>query len=250
MGDEFKLALFIDGPDEFDGDHQTLIDLIKLFHCRRGVKILISSRPENVFLDAFSANPSLRMEEFTTNDVQTFVQGELNRTRGYDELTLANPVGANRLMREIVRKAEGVFLWVSVVVRALRKGLTEGDSLKELRSLLRQLPTDLSELYLSIWHRIKPEYRPHSSRLFQIHYCSTMGLDAVTLYLADMDDEEAMSQDIVALTGRARQHITKTLLRRLNSRTRGLLEISQHLHWAYRPVRCTSVCAGPRNQES
>lgn len=239
MGAEFNLALFIDGLDEFDGDHQALIDFINLFHCRKGAKILISSRPENVFLDAFSANPSLRMEDFTNNDIQTFVQGEFSRTRGHDELTQANPVEADRLMTEIVEKAKCVFLWVSVVVRALREGLTEGDSLKELRSLLKQLPTDLSELYSSIWLRIKPEYRTHSSRLFQIHHCSTTVLDAVTLHLADMDDEETMGQDIVALTGRAREHITKTLVRRLNSRTRGLLEVSKdgQVDYLHRSVR-------------
>jgi hypothetical protein len=242
-GDQFNLALFIDGLDEFDGDHQKLIEFVRLFHRRNGVKILISSRPENVFLDAFSANPSLKMEDFTTKDIEIFVQSEFSQTRGYDELTQANPVEADRLMTGIVEKAKGVFLWVSVVVRALREGLTEGDSLKELRSLLEVLPTDLSELYSSIWLRIKPEYRTHSSQLFQIHNSSTMVLDAVTLHLADMDNEEAMSQNIVTLTGPSRQHITKTLIRRLNSRTRGLLEVSKdgQVDYLHRSVRDWTV---------
>ncbi|KAF7555992.1 hypothetical protein G7Z17_g1710 [Cylindrodendrum hubeiense] len=236
---KFNLALFIDGLDEFDGDHQKLTEFVKLFHQRAGAKILVSSRPENVFLDAFNTNPSLKMETFTTKDVNTFVKGEFNRTRGYHELMQANPVEANRLMDGIVGKARGVFLWVSVVVRALCEGLTEGDNLKELQTLLDSLPTDLSALYSSIYLRVKPEYRSDSSQLFQIHNCSTTLLDAVTLHLAHMDDEEAMEQDVVAITGKLRPHIIQTLVRRLNSRTRGLLEVSKdgHVDYLHRSVR-------------
>ncbi|CAM1503537.1 Fc.00g011280.m01.CDS01 [Cosmosporella sp. VM-42] len=236
---KFNLALFIDGLDEFDGDHQKLTEFVKLFHRRAGAKILVSSRPENVFLDAFSTSPSLKMETFTTKDVETFVQGEFDRTRGYHELVQASPVEAKRLMNGIVDKAKGVFLWVSVVVRALCEGLTEGDNLKELQSLLDFLPTDLSALYSSIYSRIKPEYRSDSSQLFQIHNCSTTLLDAVTLHLAHMDNDEAMTQDIAAISGSLRPHIIRTLIRRLNSRTRGLLEVSKdgHVDYLHRSVR-------------
>lgn len=243
IGDQFNLALFIDGLDEFDGQYQELIKFVELFQSRGGVKILVSSRPENEFVDAFQVNPSLKMEHFTATDVRTFAQGELNRTRGFWELVQANPIEAGELIAGVVEKAKGVFLWVSVVVRALCEGLTEGDSLIDLRRLLDALPTDLSDLYSSIWARIRPDYRAHSSRLFQIHRCSTTLLDVVTLHLADMETNDALAQVGSRITDASRIHITQTLTRRLNSRTRGLLEISKDgkVDFLHRSVRDWTV---------
>ncbi|KAI9154739.1 hypothetical protein HJFPF1_07296 [Paramyrothecium foliicola] len=226
VGKRFTLALFVDGLDEFDGDYQKLVDFVHLFHNLQGTKILISSRPENIFVDAFVENPSLRTEDFTAKDIKTFVEGEFSSTRGYDELIQANPVEAERLVTEIVDKASGVFLWVSVVVRALSEGLREGDRLKELKALLDSLPMDLSELYSSIWKRIKPDYRTHASHLFQILSTSEELLDAITMHLADLENEETLIQDIGALARDSHDYVVQTLKRRLNSRTRGLLEVT------------------------
>lgn len=243
IGDRFNLSLFIDGLDEFDGQYQELIKFVELFQSRGGVKILVSSRPENEFVDAFQVNPSLKMEHFTATDVRTFAQGELNRTRGFLELLQANPLDAEGLVGGVVEKAKGVFLWVSVVVRALCEGLTEGDSLTDLRRLLDTLPTDLSDLYSSIWVRIRSDYRAHSSRLFQIHRCSTTLLDVATLHLADMETNVALAQVGLIITDASRIHITQTLTRRLNSRTRGLLEISNDgkVDFLHRSVRDWTV---------
>ncbi|KAH7309520.1 hypothetical protein B0I35DRAFT_440170 [Stachybotrys elegans] len=225
MGKDFNLALFIDGLDEFEGNHEKLVEFVKLFHGREGAKVLVSSRPENIFLDAFVENPSLRMEEFTKKDMEIFVQGKFNQTRGYYELTQANPAEAKRLTIELIEKAKGVFLWVSVVSRDLCEGLTEGSSLKELRALLDSLPLDLSDLYSGIWMRIRPEYRPQASQIFQIRREVQFYPHAVDLYLADMDNEETLAQDVDTLEVSYRKHITQTVVRRLNSRTRGLLEV-------------------------
>ncbi|KAL7974279.1 hypothetical protein HDV63DRAFT_399862 [Trichoderma sp. SZMC 28014] len=77
------------------------------------------------------------------------------------------PNEANRLMKGIAEKAKAVFLWVSVVVHLLREGLTEGDSLRHLQNMLDALPSDISDLYKSMWKGIKPQYIGHASRLFQ-----------------------------------------------------------------------------------
>lgn len=49
------------------------------------------------------------------------------------------------LAKEIVDKAQGVFLWVFLVVRFLRRGLTNADTLLVFQNRLRQFPTDLWE---------------------------------------------------------------------------------------------------------
>lgn len=238
LGDKYNLALFVDGLDEFDGAHQKLLEFIRLIHSRPGTKVCVSSRPWNVFSDAFACNPNLRMEDLAEKDIAAFVKGQLQDTPAFKEFEYAMPVQARRLTTSIAEKAKGVFLWVSVVVILIRQDLRDGDSIHDLQAVLDALPSDLSSLYQSIWTGISPRYIGHSSRLFQIHHCSTALLDVVTLWLAD--EEDALEQDINTLRWKnRREHIIQTMTRRLNSRTRGLLEISNDgvVDYLHRTVR-------------
>ncbi|KAI1736906.1 hypothetical protein F4680DRAFT_243205 [Xylaria scruposa] len=132
IGKLFNLALFIDGLDEFDGNHQELVDIVQLLGKHEGSKICVSSRPWNIFSDAFVSNPSLRMEDLTAEYIEIFVRGQFNGTRAFKELDIANPIATEHLVRSITRKAKGVFLWVSVVARALCEGLSDGDKFSDL----------------------------------------------------------------------------------------------------------------------
>lgn len=235
VGKSFNLALFIDGLDEFNGVHESLVEFVKIFDLRRGVKICVSSRPENIFLDAFAASPSLRIETLTENDIQTFANGQLGQTQALKDLGQLHPAEAELLVDSVITKAQGVFLWVSVVVRALREGLTEGDKLSDLQAILEGLPSDLDGLYTSIWERIKPKHVKQSSQLFQIHRCALQPLDVVTMWLAD--DEKALDRDINTIADR--KPVMEVMKRRLNSRTRGLLEVVSHgdVDYLHRSVR-------------
>ncbi len=138
-----RIALLIDGLDEFGGDYNTIIDFVKLLHSCPGIKICISSRPWNVFHDAFDTNPSLRMEILTGKDINTFVRTEFATTKGYQEVHGHNPFQAEKLIHDIVTKAQGVFLWVSIITRLLCVGLTDGTRISDLQAVLDSLPDDL-----------------------------------------------------------------------------------------------------------
>ncbi|KAF5609295.1 heterokaryon incompatibility protein het-E-1 [Fusarium subglutinans] len=221
---DFNLAIFIDGVDEFDGKHDRLIDLIKLLHSRSSIKICVSSRPWNIFEDAFRCNPSLRLEDLTRNDMSMFISGNLDKNQAYRDLRNAFPTGASQIQGAVLEKAQGVFLWVSVVVRAILEGLTEGDKLSDIQGMVDELPSDLSKMYTQIWCRIKSDYLRHGSQLFRIYECSTSQVDAITLWLAD--EEDPFEIDIESITPAYRAHVIQSMKRRLNSRTRGLLEVS------------------------
>jgi hypothetical protein len=64
-----RIFLLIDGLDEFKGDHSERLKLIEFLYSLLGlssnVKICVSSRPWNVFEDAFHTRPSLRVEDLT-----------------------------------------------------------------------------------------------------------------------------------------------------------------------------------------
>ena len=64
-----RMVLLIDGLDEFNGDHPEQAKLIEFLHTLLSlssrVKACVSSRPWNIFADAFHTRPSLRVEDLT-----------------------------------------------------------------------------------------------------------------------------------------------------------------------------------------
>ncbi|KAK4160718.1 hypothetical protein QBC43DRAFT_292731 [Cladorrhinum sp. PSN259] len=239
VGTELRLGLFIDGLDEIDGDYKELIRLIRLFHNRSGAKVCVSSRPENAFTDEYETNPSLRVQDLTRPDMESYINGHFGANKAFRQLQSAFWDEADLLKRNIVEKSEGVFLWLSLVVATLLEGLTEGDiqGAKDLQTALDELPKDLSELYQRIWTRIKPTYIVESSKIFQILLASVGPLDAVNLWSAESQEP----LDIPAANTPAshrRVYIHQLMRRRLSSRTRGLLEISPdgHVDYLHRSV--------------
>jgi hypothetical protein len=137
-----KLAIFIDGMDEYDGKITDLLDLIQSF-LKPGVKICVSSRPWVVFEDAFKTRPSLRLEYLTRMDMKHFVESKLSSNPGFEVLKDLDPSRATNLIDDVAEKASGVFLWTFLVTQSLLEGLSEGERLPDLQRRLSSLPTDL-----------------------------------------------------------------------------------------------------------
>ena len=241
LGDRFNLVLLIDGLDEFEGNHESLVDFIKVVHSGNGTKICVSSRPWNVFSDAFRDSRNLKMEQVTAEDICKYVEGTFENTLAFHSWKKTFPNQTEKLMSDIVTKAQGVFLWVSIVVNQLRIGLIEGDKLSDLQAIIDDIPSDLSSLYDNIWRRIKPSYIRNTSQIFQIHQCaldSDERMDAFLLYLAD-EDQNALEEDIDNLLETRKKYVSEVIRRRLDSRTRGLLEIADdgYINYLHRTVR-------------
>lgn len=221
-----KILLVIDGLDEFQGSHHRLVDLIRDISTRRHLKICVSSRPWNVFRDAFVRSPSLAVENLTRDDIDLYVRDHFGGSEGFRELRAMQTTAADALIRDVVDKAQGVFLWIKVVVAALLEGLSEGDRLAELQRTLDDLPEDLSQLFQAIWDRIDSRYHDEASQLFQIMEEAAglpWGLSALTLWLSDKDHDINMTKaDVDDINQEA---VVLALKRRLSSRTKGLLEI-------------------------
>ncbi|KAI0547895.1 hypothetical protein F4679DRAFT_597117 [Xylaria curta] len=234
VGKQFNLALFIDGLDEFDGDHKNLLEFVRLFHSRAGRKVCVSSRPWNVFQDAFMTSPSLTLEKLTGDDIRLYVQSNLSSSPAFQEYKDALPQQSDDLVETIITKAQGVFLWVSVVVLLILEGLSEGDRWEALYDMVNLLPDDLAQLYQRIWSTIKPDYISQSSRLFQIHRACIDSLGVIELWLADHPNTLQIDPTTIP-----QNLILQTMRRRLSSRTRGLLEISPsgHVAFLHRSVR-------------
>jgi hypothetical protein len=172
-----NVALFIDGLDEYHGDHgghlkpnrqeyhDEIVDMMMSFSSPK-VKICFSSRPEIIFIESFAGIPSLRLQDLTYNDIHIYVTDKLDDHRMMKRLREQNPCEARSLTDSIVHRADGVFLWVVLAVRSLITGLRKLDTIHDLESRLKIIPEELLELHSYMLARIEPPYLEEGSKIF------------------------------------------------------------------------------------
>ena len=92
-----KVFILIDGLDEFNGTFPEQRKLIKNITSLSGpmVKMCLSSRPWNVFQDAFKRLPSLRLEDLTYSDIMKYTSSKLSDDEGFAALKQVNQHAAD-----------------------------------------------------------------------------------------------------------------------------------------------------------
>lgn len=50
-------------------------------------------------------------------------------------------------MKAIISKADGVFIWVSLILRQIEDGLVNGDGLHDIQRKIDSLPTELEDMF-------------------------------------------------------------------------------------------------------
>lgn len=254
-GKTLKIILFIDGLDEFDVPPSELVTEIRTLtsNCHGGLKCCVASRPWTEFDDAFSEGPMVQMHLLTQDDMTMFVQNQFSQNKGYVELQHLHPRESAQLTENIVSKALGVFLWVSLVTETLLRLLTEGDSIVELQQSLEILPSDLSSLYDAIWTSVPGRLRSDASAMIQLVRTAYRPMQWLLMWLAD--ESRSGSMDTCSMSADVKFHARRNLKRRLATRTRGLLEIGADLEglvdfshrtardWSRQPGVWESICS-------
>ncbi|KAJ3454194.1 hypothetical protein MRS44_018088 [Fusarium solani] len=223
-GKSFKLALFLDGLDEFEGEPAVLIQFVRDLVTNHGVKVCVASRPWTDFSDAFDQYPMLAMQSLTQNDISSFIRDNFEACRAFRERRALFPEQAKDLLQEISNKAQGVFLWVFLVVRDLIHSLSRGRSLSDLQEVVNDLPTDLFKLYSRMGERVEPEDFENSARYYQLMIATLKPLHAVTLWMADGEDLPEGG----SFTNEMEENMNLIVQRRLDSSTKGLLELGDN----------------------
>ena len=184
-----RFCFFVDGVDEYKGDHTEVIRILKKLASNSDIKVCFSSRPWNVFDKGYGENfgRKLELEHLTQGDITKFVKEEL-----FDDSTFqilkARDTRYDDLIKEIASKARGVFLWVFLVVRSLKRGLTNEDTILELQERLRILPEDLEEYFLRMLDSIEGLYHKQAARLFLMRLNDPGTLSTMTVSYFDEDD--------------------------------------------------------------
>ncbi|KAK0639655.1 hypothetical protein B0T16DRAFT_246926 [Cercophora newfieldiana] len=222
-------CFFIDGLDEFHGDHHHLVKVLKTLSGHPNIKLCVSSRPWNVFEDEWGSQASkkLSLHELTRLDIRRYISSTLRESPQWKTEADSNP-SYKRLIHDITERAQGVFLWVILVVQSVLEGLGNGDSIILLERRMKELPEDLGTFFRHMLTSVSPIYRKRMALYFQIlihaphtltlmHFsfldeCLEMnGRAVLAAPIAPMDDHDIFSRHAV-------------MRRRLNARCKGLVE--------------------------
>ncbi|KAK8880326.1 nacht nucleoside triphosphatase [Apiospora arundinis] len=225
-----KFCLFIDGLDEFEGDHVELSQYLVRLSESPLVKLCVSSRPWNVFEDAFGNDPStkLYMHEINDGDILRYTRSRLFGHPRW-KLLLVQHVDAHSLVGEILKRSRGVFLWVFLVTRMLREGLTNDDSFTDLGMRLSSFPSDLFTFFRDIIESVDPIYQERMVGCLQLAQAAIQPLETLLYYFHDVQYDSHVHAPHKYSPPGVLDHEYKTSLqkhavRRLNAYGRGLLE--------------------------
>lgn len=188
--EEFKLCLFIDGLDEFEGDHFELIRILRDFTESARIKMCASSRPWLEFFDAFGSTPwQVQVHDLTRQDMLLYVRDQLGADDKFARLRTKDAELASDMITNVVTRAEGVFLWLYLVVRSLLRGLRFDDDLRDLQRRMEALPEDLEAYFSRMLNEIENVYRQRTARLFLTLSIARTSLPVITFFFLNFDDE-------------------------------------------------------------
>ncbi|KAF5234721.1 hypothetical protein FANTH_12073 [Fusarium anthophilum] len=165
------VCVFVDGLDEVANDDglDKLTQEIEEVLQFPGIKICVSSRPEASVVKWLERlnTPSILLEDLTRPEMSSYVHKGLDPMLSSKKLSMETH---QYLCDEMVRKSQGVFLWLSLVLRSLIDGIQNGDTEQILRKRLAELPSKIHDLYADIWGRLNersPVYRRDAVRYVQ-----------------------------------------------------------------------------------
>ena len=225
-------CFFIDGLDEFDGDHSEIIALIqRLAKSSESIKWCLSSRPWNVFKAAFGngSHPSFQLENLTKADITLYVRDRLEENEAFRNLKRQEGSACATLVDEIVGKAEGVFLWVFLVIRSLTSGLQNADRIMDLQRRLRRFPSDLEVYFRHMLNNIDDNYLQQTAQTFLLALQAAEPLSLMTYAMVDeleIDPSYALNLGIQQMSSAEIISKHSDMKLRINARCKDLLEVT------------------------
>ena len=178
------LFILIDGLDEFHGQHDELSNAIIALSQLQNIKICVSSRPWNVFkeyfAELFTDQRCLVMQDLTKQDIAQYVRNRLEENRVFLQM-LQRDDRCSHLALEITEKADGVFLWVFLVINELLKSLLNHDDYSTLLRRLRGIPPGLEPYFKYMFDNLDQFYKFETAQILRAAVVSTHELPLLAL---------------------------------------------------------------------
>lgn len=184
----------------------------------------------------------LYLHDLTREDIRNYVESQLFEHSSWDVLIFeSGQERAVSLVEEITARSRGVFLWVFLVTRLLRDGLTNHDTLLDLQNRLEKIPTDLGNFLKVMLESVDPFYHGKMASTLQIALTAKQSLPVIIYSFHDLEYEDsyyAMKQKVEPWSKEKQDAFQGLFSRRLNSRCKGLLEVQGcKVEFLHRTVR-------------
>ncbi|KAF3406757.1 hypothetical protein DPV78_000499 [Talaromyces pinophilus] len=234
----FNAFFIIDALDEHEGDHKQMGQFLHQFASDPSspdlprIIISVASRPLNQLTDLFDQCPGFKTQDWSYDDVVAYARHHLNDNarlaRDYDPNVRSHSI--RKFALNIAERAQGVFLWVRLVVRDLDQVLTDGYSIEDAEKRLTDLPDDLNSFFHRIIDKVDPKYRRDSyvmlESVLRAERPLTLAQLGLILFTDTQHDEE--SQNLDQRLDRLIQFLQNLqgLVHQVQSCSGGLLEVS------------------------
>ncbi|KAI1262899.1 prion-inhibition and propagation-domain-containing protein [Xylariaceae sp. FL1019] len=227
-------CFFIDGLDEYSGNYDDAITFFNQLANSQNFKFVISSRPIGACDRAYGSGPKLSLQDLTKHDIELYVEERVSKHPYARTITETDPIRAEKMLSDLVKKSSGVFLWVVLACRSVLEGFNNFDDLGDLERRVDELPPELGSLFQHMLDHIEPRYREQAALLLWLAYesysrqyahpLSTVGLAIIDEYVVT----GAYKSNYIINAPSPNSARCFRLRERLRSRCRGLLEVAEY----------------------
>ncbi|RWA15043.1 hypothetical protein EKO27_g120 [Xylaria grammica] len=224
-------CFFIDGLDEYQGPEETLIQIVERLTAVPNIKICASSRPWAAFHAEWNTSIyTFKMQDFTKADMTRYVEEYL---QGSEKFRTAAALDGQclDLIPNISNRANGVWLWVYLVVRDILRDIRDGEPFQQWQNRLESYPQELVAYFRKMMERIDPFHRKQGAEIFllalEANYSKLpmLGLPALydestSWYVADGHSRLLGPDEL--------EHIYASWQPRLQNRCRDLMRLSRN----------------------
>ncbi|KAF2638408.1 hypothetical protein P280DRAFT_431703, partial [Massarina eburnea CBS 473.64] len=229
-----KYCFFIDGLDEYGEnekshkDHGDIVDLLTSISAVCNVKLCISSRPWPIFLYTFeNLENKIAVEDLTRDDMEIYVNDMFSTNENFTKLSERDPRFLD-LARQIVFKAQGVWLWVYLVTRDLLRDIQGKEDYAILARRLEGYPDELKAYFTVMLDNIEDVHKSVSAKILLILLEVEEHFPAIAFDYLLRNEERPLirPEEIFALDGmEAKEEFFRDRESKLNSRCRDLVQI-------------------------
>jgi hypothetical protein len=165
------------------------------------------------------------MQQLTQPDIDHYIDVRLGSSEAIQEMRGVDQRAVEKLICDLKSKAQGVFLWVILVVEQLLLTCLDTPHISAVRTVFDSLPEDITKLYDAIQQQTSPEKQKEASKLYQLvmEWKRVQGgqMHATFLWLAGIYDIKQPEYP----TKETEPHIAKVTQRLVDGHTRGILQV-------------------------
>ncbi|KAI3326110.1 hypothetical protein HD806DRAFT_520793 [Xylariaceae sp. AK1471] len=222
------LCFFIDGLDEYLGPEEAILKVVKSLSAAPNIKICASSRPWPAFYAEWNNSIfTFKMQDFSRDDMTRYVKEYLQSSEKFRSAA-ARDSRCLDLIPDISNKADGVWLWVYLVVRNILRDIRDGEPFQQWRNRLDSYPQELDAYFRKMMERIDPFHRRQGSEIFLLALaaCSPILLLGLRMLYDECIPQDATTRESYLLTEDELAQIYVAWQPRLQNRCGDLMRLS------------------------